>query len=148
MKQDHKLTLRNPFRSLRHSPSEVFTRLRLRSHTTSRRHSNSNPRVLPCGSNSLHPVADRDESRRSRKRVSAFNPLLGQNSVTILQPIKQLGVTMDNSLEYQSQLPRFNPDGYRDQQTLHCLYLVQIRLLLQEKEVTSLILRAHITPHW
>jgi len=34
-----------------------------------------------------------------------------------LQLIKQLGITMDNPLAYQTQLPRFDLSGYEDQQT-------------------------------
>ena len=80
----------------------------------SQSHSDSNPRVLSRGSNSFHPVTDRDESRRSRQRLSVSTLLLGQDSITVLQQIKQSGITMDKPFACQSQLPRFNPSSCGD----------------------------------
>jgi len=75
LQQDHKPTLWNPIRSFRHSPFEDFQRLWLQSHTVSRRHSDSNPRVPPHDSNSFHPKANHDEISQIAKAVKRLYPL-------------------------------------------------------------------------
>ena len=100
-RKEHEPTPENPFRSLRHLLSEDTLHPQLWGHTASRRRSGSNPRVLPRGSNSLHPTADRDGSCKSRRRFK--------------QLIKQLEITIDDHPACQSQLSRLNPGDYKNQ---------------------------------
>jgi len=67
--QKHKPAPGNPFRSFDHFLSEDILHPQLQRYTVSRRHSDSNPRVSPRGRNFLHPAADWDRSRRSRRRL-------------------------------------------------------------------------------
>ena len=75
LKQGYKPTLWNPIRSLSHSPSEDFPLYDSEAISPPEDY-DSNPRVTPCGSNFFHPTTDRDESRRSRKWLSALISLL------------------------------------------------------------------------
>ena len=130
-------------------------------HTAFRRHSDSNPRIPPRGSNSLHPS---DRSRwipQIMKALSTLISLLVQDFVTILQLNKLLGITMGNLPTCQSQLQRLNQVVTRisrfkpiswDQHLSTSIPLpwsvTNTPPAPRRRGVASLILRAYTTPRW
>jgi len=138
----------------------------IRRHTSSTDLRSPPPEGTPVPIQESHHVAairsilatDRDGSRGSRRQLSILILLLVQDSATTLQLDEQLGITTDNSPTCQSQLLRLNPGGYKDQQIqtdqlkstfIHIQSTASVRYkYASSEEVTSIILRAHITLHW
>ena len=139
-------------------PSEDLPRLWFQNHTASWRHSNSNPRVSPHDSNSFHPAADQRWIPQITKVVKRLYPptrpglcndptthqiIRDNNAIASIPTTKIQPRRLWRSVD-SSQLVEICIYPY----PLHRLYYVQIRPFSKEKEIASLILRTHITPHW